>query len=155
MRILLAGTTYYPALNGQAIFSVNLAEGLAKKGHEVVMTFPSDEGHAYCREHNGVMLAAVRSLGLGFWHKDAHISPFPVRPVRKLFDEFKPEIVHIHDHYPLCRAVLHAASRRGLKVVGTNHFMPENLAPYVPGCQKLNPCSTGSSGNGCLKFTTV
>jgi 1,2-diacylglycerol 3-alpha-glucosyltransferase len=139
MRILIAGTTYYPALNGQSIFTVNLAEGLAKHGHQVLMVFPSDKGRAYRRDRKGVQMAAVRSLGLGLWHADAFFSPFPGHAVRKLFDEFEPEIVHIQDHYPLSRVVLREARRRGIKVAATNHFMPENLAPYVPGLSRIKP----------------
>ena len=36
MRILISSSSY-AAANGQAVFTVNLAEGLAKRGHEVVV----------------------------------------------------------------------------------------------------------------------
>jgi glycosyltransferase involved in cell wall biosynthesis len=32
-----------------------------------------------------------------------------------------------------------AARRRGIKVVGTNHFIPDNLAPYVPLVSRIKP----------------
>ena len=57
----------------------------------------------------------------------------------KLFDSFQPEIVHIQDHFPLSRDVLHVAQRHKVKLIGTNHFMPENLSAYVPVVSKIKP----------------
>jgi 1,2-diacylglycerol 3-alpha-glucosyltransferase len=139
MRILIAGVTYYPAPNGQARATVNLAEGLARLGHDVMMMLPSDRKAAYSEERNGVLMRGLKSINLKIWHPDAYYSPFPNRSIRALFDEFRPEIVHIQDHYPLTRYVAITARRRGIKVVGSNHFMPENLAPYLPGYTQLKP----------------
>ena len=137
MRILIAGTTYYPSLNGGSVFTTHLAEGLARHGHEVLMTFPSIEGHPYRRFHNGVRLEAIRAISLQFIHPESCFPPFPSRVVSDLFDSFRPDIVHVQDHYPLCRAVVLESRKRGIRVVGTNHFMPENLTPYVPGASFL------------------
>ena len=139
MRILITGTTYYPSLNGQAIFTVNLAEGLAQRGHQVLVAVPSNEIHASRRERKGVQIEALESLSLKMWHQDAYISPFPGKVVRDIFDTFRPEIVHIHDHYPLSRLVVKSAQRRKIKTVGTNHFMPENLASYAPWLARFKP----------------
>ena len=128
MRILIVSTTYYPSLNGQAVFTVNLAEHLAKRGHQVLALIPSNELRPYRKERNGVQIEAIESVSLKIWHQDAYISPFPGKAIRKVFDAFQPEIVHIQDHYPLCRVAVLMARRYGIKCVGTNHFMPENLA---------------------------
>lgn len=138
MRILIAGTNYR-GLNGQAIFTVNLAEGLARQGHQVTAVFPSEEGRPYSRELNGVQMEGMRSLQLTFIHPDSYLPVISPRALRRIFDEVRPEIVHIQDHYPLCRAVLREARRRGISLMGTNHFMPENLAPYVPLLSKAKP----------------
>ncbi len=137
MRILIASTTYYPALNGQAIFTTNLARELAKRGQEVLVVYPLDRVQQI--ELDGVHLQAVRSFSLTAVHGDSYVPYFPGRTVRQVFDQFHPEIVHIQDHYPLSRAVVLEAKRRGIKRLGTNHFMPENLAPYVPLISKVKP----------------
>jgi 1,2-diacylglycerol 3-alpha-glucosyltransferase len=139
MRILICGTTYYPGLNGQAIFTVNLAEGLAKRGHEVTVVFPSDEGRAYRRTQNLAHLEGIRSIKLTFLHPDTFISVFSARTIHRLLDAVRPEIVHIQDHYPLCRAFAQETIKRGIKIIGTNHFMPQNIAPYIPGPSILKP----------------
>jgi 1,2-diacylglycerol 3-alpha-glucosyltransferase len=131
MRILIAGETYFPASNGQAIFMVNLAEGLARRNHDVLAVVPSEQGHAYQTERNGVRIWAVQSAQWGSVHSGVLVSLFPRKAVRQVFDSFQPDVVHINDHYPLARSVLREARLRGIKVIGTNHFMPENIAPYV------------------------
>ena len=132
MRILITGTTYLPGLNGQAIFTVNLAEGLAKRGHEVLVAYPSELGSAYQACRNGVQLEAVKSVSLQRWHEQGFFTPFPGKDARRIFNSFKPEIVHIQDHYLLSRAFALLAQKHAVKLVGTNHYMPENLAAYVP-----------------------
>ena len=139
MRIFITGTTYYPALNGQAIFTVNLAEGLAQRGHQVYVAVPSEKVQAYHTERNGVQVEAVKSVSMKLWHQDAFFSPLPGKAVRNIFDTFRPEIVHIQDHYPLSRFIVGTARRRKIKLVATNHFMPENLASYVAWLAGIKP----------------
>jgi glycosyltransferase involved in cell wall biosynthesis len=138
MRILITGTTYAPALNGQSIFTTNLAEGLARLGHRVCMVVPSDFGKPYQIERNGVLVYNVRSIDLSMIHNPAAVSFLPDIEVKRIFQDFSPDIVHVHDHYPLSKCVLKYARLYGLPVVGTNHFVPENLAPYVPLLPRLS-----------------
>ena len=137
MRILIAGTTYYPALNGQAIFTINLAEGLAKRGHQVTVLFP--ESHNFSRRRNGVQLEAVGSMSLTFIHTGTYVPVFFGKRVRRVFDSFQPEVIHIQDHYPLSKFVVNEAKTCGLKIIGTNHFSPINLTPYMPALPRLMP----------------
>jgi 1,2-diacylglycerol 3-alpha-glucosyltransferase len=139
MRILIAATPQYIAFHGQAIFTLNLAEGLAKNGHEVLALVGSENGPAYRSERNGVKIEAVSSLNLKAFHPDACLPLFSSRAVRQVIEHFRPDIIHIQDHYFLCRNAAIAARKMGIKCVGTNHFMPENLAPYVPILSKIKP----------------
>ena len=139
MRILIAGTTYYPAVNGQAIFTINLAEGLARHGHEVVMITHSMREKPYKIIRNGVKIFGVRSISLTRWNPGAYLSLFPGEPVRQVFRSFKPDVVHIQDHYPISWSIANLGRRYGVPVAGTNHFMPENLAPYMHGVSWFKP----------------
>lgn len=47
MKIVIASDIYYPMTNGVAVFSHNLALGLAKRGHEVMVIAPSFNGKYY------------------------------------------------------------------------------------------------------------
>jgi 1,2-diacylglycerol 3-alpha-glucosyltransferase len=133
MRILITGCTYFPSRNGQAIFTINLAEGLAAKGNEVLVVIPKIKGLPPLTERNRVKIIQTSSFDMNFIHAQSAMSFFPLHEVRKVLDEFKPEIIHIHDHYPLSRCFVFEAKKRHIKVVGTNHFVPDNLSPYIPG----------------------
>ncbi len=139
MRVLIVGTTQYIAFHGQAMFMLHLAEGLAKHGHEVTALVNSEKGTPYTAEIRGVHIEAVRSLGLGFIHPDVYVSFLYGRQAKGVIQKYKPDIIHIQDHYPLCWSVVHYARKMGIKVIGTNHFMPENLAPYLPIVSKVKP----------------
>lgn len=139
MRLLIAGTVHYPALNGQAVFTEHLAEGLANRGHEVLSVFPSEIGNAYQAVRNGVRIEAIKSANLNMLHSDTYFSLFSERAIHRIFDSFQPDLVHIQDHFPLSRDVVQVARRYHLPLIGTNHFMPENLAAYVPVIPKIKP----------------
>lgn len=137
MRVLIAGTTYSPALNGQAVFMVHLAEGLAAHGHDVAVLFPGS--HNESRRLNGVNLEVVRSLELKAVRAGAYLPYAFGGRVRSVFDTFQPEVLHIHDHYPVCVAAVQQARRRGIRAVGTNHFVPANVEPYIPAANLVRP----------------
>lgn len=139
MRIMIASSTYVPAMNGQAVFTTNLAEGLVKLGHNVMVVLDSQHVHASQTIVNGVRVEELKSVSLHILHAGVHFSPFPGLEVRRLFESFQPEIVHIQDHYPTCRAVVREARKRQIKIIGSNHFIPENLAPYVPLLPRIKP----------------
>jgi 1,2-diacylglycerol 3-alpha-glucosyltransferase len=133
MRIVIAGQTYDPTINGQGAFTVHLVEGLVQAGQQVMVIRPSDHIHAYRMSRNNLHIRAIIAIPLAPPpYSNVCVTPLPGVQVGRLLDEFQPEIVHIQDHYPLCRGVLHAALERDLRVVGTNNFLPENIIPYVP-----------------------
>jgi len=132
MRVVLVTQTYDPGVNGQGRFAVSLAEGLARSGLAVSVIVPSERGQAYQTVRNGVHVAAVASISLAPFYQNAFVPLFPGREIAHLMDEFRPSLVHLQDHYPLCRAALKIARERQIPLVGTNHFLPENLLPYVP-----------------------
>ncbi len=139
MRVMIASSTYAPAMNGQAVFTTNLAEGLVKMGHQVMVILDSHHVQASRTSINGVIINEIRSVSMSYFHAGTYFSPFPGKEVRRLFDEFQPEIVHIQDHYPTCRVVAREARKRRIKLVGSNHFVPENIAPYIPGASQIKP----------------
>ncbi len=141
MRIIIAGITYIPQPNGQAVFMGNLAEGLARLGHTVRVIYDSPETHGFLRMRNGVQVQGVPSINLTSFIDNpmAHISVLPQREIKQAMQEVKPDIVHIQDHYPVSQVALWEARRRGIKVIGSNHFMPENVAKFVPWLAFFKP----------------
>ncbi len=129
MRILIASQTYYPGTNGQAVFTIRLAEGLAQAGHTVLVLTPFIGDGAPSGPLNGVQVQAAPAWSLTWLHPALVWTVQPGPAVAAALDTFQPEIVHIQDHYALCAEVVRAARARRLPLLGTNHFLPENLLP--------------------------
>ena len=131
MRIVIAGQTYYPGNNGQAIFTIHLAEGLARAGHEVHVLVPWRSFHHASQTINGVAVHYIRSINLSWIHPEVCVTFTPGDEILRLLQQIGPDIVHIQDHYFLCSDTARAARRMSLPVMGTNHFLPENVLPYL------------------------
>ncbi len=131
MRILIAGQTYKPHANGQSVFTTQLAEGLASAGHNVVMVTPSIHLRACQQDLNGVRIEGLTAIPADPRVGEALYAVLPGPRVGAIMDSFQPDVVHIQDHYPLSRTVVRLARRRGLPVVGTNHFLPANVIGFV------------------------
>ncbi len=132
MNILLAGQAFYQHNNGQAVFTINLAEGLAAAGHRVTVLAPSETGRAYQKQQERVVVQAVSALPVGY---TANVTAFSDQRVGQILAAFAPDVVHIQDHYFLSRSVLRCARQHQVTWIGTNHFLPENLLDnlWLPG----------------------
>ncbi len=139
MRIVMAGETYFSAANGQAVFTARLATGLARAGHTVMAIVPSERRHSYSAQIGGVQVEAIRSIAFPRSLPDLYFSPLPAPAVSKLLQRFGPDVVHIQDHYPICRATASIARHRNIPLLGTNHFLPENVIHYLPGPRWSQP----------------
>ena len=136
MRILIVSQTY-SAGNGQASFTIHLAESMAQLGHQVMVMEPAQSMHASSHTQNGVRVEMIPALHASIFHPEIYITPFPTAYIRKLMLEFQPEVVHIQDHYFLCSAAVNEARKLHVPVMGTNHFLPENLLPFLRKFPKL------------------
>jgi len=128
MRVIIVSQTYSYG-NGQASFTIHLAESMAQHGHEVMVITPSERMKSYSICQNGVRVEKVAALHMSILHPTIYITPFPSRHIRQLLHEFQPDIVHIQDHYFLCNAAVNEVRRMQIPLIGTNHFLPENLLP--------------------------
>lgn len=129
MRVLIVTQTYSYG-NGQASFTIHLAEKMAQHGHQVLVIAPSEQMKSYSSCQNDVRVEKVAALHMSVLHPTIYITPFPDARVKQLLREFQPDVVHIQDHYFLCSAAVNEARRLGIPLIGTNHFLPENLLPF-------------------------
>jgi 1,2-diacylglycerol 3-alpha-glucosyltransferase len=126
----MAGQIYSDG-NGQGGFTLRLAENLVKQGHHVRMLMPSDRPKSYSVCINGVQVEKIAAIHMSIIHPAIYLTPWPWPRVRRIFQEFAPDIVHIQDHYLLSHSVAQEARRRSTPLIGTNHFLPENLLPFL------------------------
>ena len=131
MRILIATDTYHPDVNGAAYFTYRLATTLAKRGHNVFVMCPSRSFKDTVSNDKGVTIYGIRSVPIQIY-RNYRISPLFISPiVRRAVKEISPDIVHIQNHFLIGKEALTAAKRLDIPVIGTNHFMPENLLHYL------------------------
>jgi glycosyltransferase involved in cell wall biosynthesis len=132
LRVIIGADTFPPDVNGAARFTQRLAYGLAARGHEVHVLCPAADRRLARPAVPGVV---VHRLAL---------YPVPVHPtfrvcwarqlarrVAELMASIRPDVVHVQSHFAVGRTVIDAAVPEGVAVVATNHFMPENLLPYL------------------------
>jgi 1,2-diacylglycerol 3-alpha-glucosyltransferase len=134
LTILIAADTYPPHINGAAQFSYRLAKGMTGRGHNVnVLACRADNGASFTEFRSEATVHRLRSHGV-FTHEYFRIClPWEIKKeISLLFDRVKPDVVHIQSHYMIGEHVLYEAVKRGIRIVATNHFMPENLNPFLP-----------------------
>ncbi|XAS73710.1 glycosyltransferase [Micrococcaceae bacterium Sec5.1] len=134
LTILIAADTYPPHMNGAAQFGYRLAKGMTARGHNVhVLACRPDTGKSYTEFRDEATVHRLRSHGV-FTHEYFRICfPWEIKKeISLLFDKVQPDVVHIQSHYMIGEHVLYEAVKRGIRVIATNHFMPENLNPFLP-----------------------
>ncbi|HEX5117308.1 MAG TPA: glycosyltransferase [Pseudonocardiaceae bacterium] len=132
LRIIIGADTYPPDVNGAARFGHQLATGLAGLGHDVHVLCPSDTGPAGESIDAGVTVHRLASHRTPC-HPTFRVSlPWSAtRVAGRLVDDLAPDVVHVQAHFSVGRALVRSAAERGVPVIATNHFMPENLHGHL------------------------
>ena len=60
-----------------------------------------------------------------------HVSYNPYLDIKRVLDDFKPDIIHNQTPGPLALAVFRYAKRRNIPIVSTDHAYPDNLTQQV------------------------
>ena len=156
MKIVISTDVYYPMINGVAVFSKNLATGLKKRGHQVMVLTPSISGKFSVEKDPNCNFTVVRLkstrmylypdqiekipndkkiLGIKmpqFLYKNGlHVSYNPYSDIRRVLDDFKPDIIHNQTSGPLALAIFRYAKKRNIPIVMTDHTYPDNLTQQV------------------------
>ena len=156
MKIVISTDVYYPMINGVAVFSKNLATGLKKRGHQVMVLTPSISGKFSVEKDPNCNFTVVRLkstrmylypdqiekipndkkiLGIKmpqFLYKNGlHVSYNPYSDIRRVLEDFKPDIIHNQTSGPLALAIFRYAKKRNVPIVMTDHTYPDNLTQQV------------------------
>lgn len=134
LTILIAADTYPPHVNGAAQFGYRLAKGMTARGHDVhVLACRPGKGPSYSEFSDEATVHRLRSHSVPTHEYFRVTFPWEIKKeIGLLFDRIQPDVVHIQSHYMIGEHVLYEAVKRGIRVVATNHFMPENLNPFLP-----------------------
>jgi glycosyltransferase involved in cell wall biosynthesis len=136
LKIVIGADTFAPEINGSATFSASLAGGMAARGHEVHIVAPA--GHKggqgiFMEEHGGELVTVHR---LHSWRYRPHpwlrfALPWRIQAnSAHILDTVKPDVVHFQSNIVVGRGLSKQAIRRGIRLIATNHVMPENLLEF-------------------------
>lgn len=135
MRILIGADTFAPDVNGSATFTRALAAGLAQRGHDVHLFVPAHgRVGTFEEEHAGATMTVHRIYS---WRWYPHpwlrfMLPWRVKAnAERVVRAIKPDVIHFQSHIVAGRGLATAAQKHGIRLIGTNHTMPENMTQHV------------------------
>jgi len=124
---MLGSESYYPNVDGGAVAERRLAWGQSALGHKVAIIAPSFKGMVNYSEQDGPT-TIYRPKAVQFpLYKEYNATVFPYKFIEGVANKFKPDIIHIHNPYPIGYGLMKWARRNNVPVVGSNHLMPENF----------------------------
>lgn len=137
MRILIGCDTFAPHVNGAARFAERLAAGLHERGHDVHVIAPGTRWWrtpTRVEQIEGAPITVHRPPAMRWLPHDwlTFVMPWRVRHyVKHVLDQVRPDIVHIQSHILVGRVLSREARKRNIRVVATNHVMPENVLDFT------------------------
>lgn len=138
MRILIVTESFYPNISGHAIMSERLAVQMAQRGHTIHVIAPSHNRSFFEQERKGYIVHRIPSWPNPF-RKGFRMTILPSRFIRRVFQEFEPDIVHCHDPASLCQNTAKIANQKGIPVVVTNHLTFDYAVTYFPYLKPFHP----------------
>ena len=135
LRIVIGCDTFPPDINGAARFAERLAGGLSRHGHEVhIITAAFDKNYGtFIETHDGSPMTVhrIKSYKLMQHETLRFVWPFTLkRKTDRLLDQIQPDAVHMQSHLVMGRYLSKSAKQRRIRLLATNHIMPENLIKY-------------------------
>ncbi|GIT79072.1 hypothetical protein LLS1_07410 [Leifsonia sp. LS1] len=136
LTILMGCDTFPPDVNGAARFAERLAAGLVERGHDLHIIAPaaSRTHGTWVEEHEGQKMTAHRLRSWRWYPHDWLRFALPWMSkanARRVLDEVQPDVVHFQSHIVVGRGLAYEAQKRGIRIVATNHVMPENIMEFT------------------------
>lgn len=154
MKIAITSDLYYPMTNGVAVFAHNLAKGLAKQGHEVLVICPSFKGRQYRVKRDGVTTMYLRSIRFPFYPDQINkvpdgkeilgvplprlayrhglwitVDPYPA--LKRVLNKFHPDVIHNQTAEMIAIAARRYAKKYDVPMVSTGHAYPDNITSQL------------------------
>jgi glycosyltransferase involved in cell wall biosynthesis len=127
-RVLFFTNNFFPFISGVTISIERLLRGLKAQGHEVQVVAPSYDQPSEAREDT----FRVKTLIAFGSKREFRLANIFQPGIGRLFNEYKPDIVHLHHPFWLGGRGLRLARRYKIPAVYTYHTRLEMYAHYVP-----------------------
>lgn len=130
--------SYPPMVSGAAIVAQRLAEGMARRGHRILVLCASDTGPAQWVAQENLGLRRLASVVNPFRVGQRHI-PWARGKIVAELRAFQPQIVHTHDVFGMGLTAMTVASALNVPAVATIHQLPWFISAHLPALHGLHP----------------
>ena len=125
MRILIVTETFYPATDGICTRLANFVVHFSQAGHEVLVISP-DLG---IDNYKGIPVIGLDTIKFPFY--GSRPWGIPNRQVRKIMEDFNPDIVHAVNPFSIATSGVHYANKLGFPLLTSYHtHVPDYLDYY-------------------------
>jgi glycosyltransferase involved in cell wall biosynthesis len=133
MKILFVSDSYYPHLNGVYYFVCRIGPLLMEKGHKVAVIAPSESIFSSLKKIDGLDVYGLPTVpNLIYPSIRLPILLMLKYRINRIIQSFKPDIIHIQDHFFISKMVVQINRKLKIPIIATNHFMPENFTVLLP-----------------------
>ncbi|TGK85315.1 glycosyltransferase family 4 protein [Leptospira bourretii] len=130
MRVLYFSDTFLPKTDGVAVSIKNFSELLALRGHEFCICAPKYGDGDFDRMTDKIQVVRFRSGYLPSYPDIKVVLPSPGK-IKRVIEDFKPDLIHIHTPGLLGLYAVNAAERFGIPTIGTYHTLMAEQEMYV------------------------
>lgn len=130
MRVLYFSDTFLPKTDGVAVSIKNFSELLALRGHEFLICAPKYGDGDFDRMTDQIQVVRFRCGYLPSYPDIKVVLPSPGK-IKKIIEDFKPDLIHIHTPGLLGLYAINAAERFGIPTIGTYHTLMAEQEMYV------------------------
>jgi glycosyltransferase involved in cell wall biosynthesis len=130
MRIMMFSHGYLPTLSGVTLVVQKIARAMVERGHEVMIITASEKHLPYQSEDQGVRLVRVFGIPNPFWWE----GPIPfISPgaIRKLADQFQPDVIHTHENVLLSNLLLQVHWDDRPAFISSCYSLPRYITQYL------------------------
>jgi 1,2-diacylglycerol 3-alpha-glucosyltransferase len=127
MNVALFVDVYYPFINGVVTHVAMLRDSLLKRGHNVLVV-TADPRLRHHTVRDGILYCPA--IGIKKIYGFGLASPVSSHRMAAL-EEFKPDIIHVHDEFPVAMFGVYAAKKLNVPLVYTLHTMYDEYFHYA------------------------
>jgi len=136
MKIAYVCQSYPPMISGAALVAQRLAEGIASRGHEVLVVAASDRQRPRTDSTVNLKLVRLRSLPNPV-RVNQRFLLWPQREIAAELQAFCPDVLHLQDSLSAGLSGLRVAHAFDIPVVLTGHALPWFVSAYAPALPSL------------------
>ncbi len=132
MNILVVSGSYPPFTSGVSTVAGSISMAMASRGHNVGVICPSYSLESSKMIVNNVLEFRLKSFPNPF--RTGHRIILPAfSEVEKIVNNFKPNIIHLHDPAYISNYTINLANNNKIPTLYTHHFIPRYLTSYMKG----------------------